>query len=389
MSPEAREKFAAFEAYKAGHSMMGIKADEVMRLLDGAIEPMLIFVFGPTGVGKSTLVTDLQRRLIERYRAEMEVDPGRFAHVTVEVPAPDAPTAFSWRGYYADILVGLEDPLVSKKIDYPMGGIRRGDDGKVVMNTGTTTGALSRAMVQALKLRRPGAVILDEAEHLLAGGSGSKFLDRLKVLRSIVNRTRIPHILVGTYELLDFMELNTTLRRRSKKVHMPRYYAESKNDQKAFNLVVQKFQDKLPCSADLLSHSDYLFERSIGCVGLLKVWLSGALSTVLREDRSVMTLDDLESTAMSPSDLCLMLDAAVKGEQQLGSNDAEALQRLRDGMQPIRAQKEAEAKEAADKAAAQAAAEANKAAGVAILKPGERGPARDPIGVPEHESAAA
>jgi hypothetical protein len=388
MSPDARAKFSEFEAYKAGHRVMGVKADEVMRLLDGAIEPLLIFVFGPTGVGKSTLVIDLQRRLIDKYRPELEANPGRFAHVTVEIPAPDGPTAFSWRGYYADILVGLEDPLVNKKIDYPMGGIRRGDDGKVIMNTGTTTAALSRAMVQALTLRNPGAVILDEAEHLLAGGGGNKFLDRLKVLRSIVNRTKVPHILVGTYELLDFMEFNTTLRRRSKKVHMPRYDAESKDDQKAFNLVVQKFQDKLPCSADLLSHSDYLFEGSIGCVGLLKVWLSGALSTVLRENRSEMTLHDLESNAMPPSDLCLMLDAAVKGEEQLG-NDAEALQRLRDALRPIQAKKEADAKRAAAEATKKAANEEKKAAGVLILKPGERAPTRDPIGVPDHESAAA
>ena len=380
MPQAAREKFEAFVSYKAGHRMMGEKADEVMRLLDGAIEPLLIFIFGPTGVGKSTLVTDLQRRLIEKYRPEMEANPGRFAYVSVEVPAPDTATAFSWRAYYADILVALEDPLINKKVNYPMGGIRRGDDGKIVMNTGTTTAALSRAMVQALKLRKPGAVILDEAEHLLEVSGGKRFLDHLKLLRSIANLTRIPHILVGTYGLLDFMDLNETLRRRSKKVHMPRYDAERKEDQRAFNLVVAKFQGKLPCSCNLLAHSDYLFEGSIGCIGLLKVWLSAAVSTVLRENRVAMTLEDLKNHALPPNDLYLMLDAAVKGEAHLTA-DPNAWEMVQAMLRPTKAKKDADARKAAHYA--------KKIVKKGNQSPGERAPARDPVGVPDYESVSA
>jgi hypothetical protein len=248
------------------------------------------------------------------------------------------------------------------------------------MNTGTTTDALSRAMVQALALRRPGAVILDEAEHLLEVSGGKKFLQHLKVIRSIANRTGIPHILVGTYELLDFMDFNATLRRRSKKVHMPRYDAESKEDQRAFNLVVSKFQDKLPCSCDLLAHSDYLFEGSIGCVGLLKVWLSGAVSAVLRENREAMTLEDLKNHALPPNDLCLILGDAVKGEAHLMA-DPNAWEMVQAMLRPTKANKDAQARKAADDAK-RIAKKGNRA-------PGERAPARDPVGVPDYESVPA
>lgn len=372
MSPEARAKFEEFGSYKAGHRILMDKADEIMRLLDGAIEPLLIFVFGPTGVGKSTLMAELQRRLIVTLMPQMEADPSVFPHVTVEVPAPDSPTPFSWRSYYADVLVALKDPLISKKVDYPMGGVRRGDDGKILLNTGTTTPALARAMEQALRVRRPGAIILDEAEHLLEVSGGRKFLEHLKVLRSIANRTRIPHILVGTYELLDFMDMNPALRRRSKKVHMPRYRADSAEDRKSFNTAVFKFQQKLPCKADLMTHNEYLYEGSLGCVGLLKVWLSSALSAVLRTNRSVMTLTDLQSSALPPDDLVLILAAALKGETQL-KGKPKALDQLREMLRLNGLPSDEDNGE-------NSAKKGNR-------KPGQRNPVRDPVGMPQYAAA--
>jgi hypothetical protein len=378
MSPEARALFLKFQEYKAGHRVLQEKADEVMRIIDGAIEAQLIFIVGPTAVGKTTLIAELERRLIQRCSLELQKDMGRLPYVTIEVPAPDSGRTFSWRSYYADALIALEDPLVSKKIDYPMGGIRRSHDGKVLLNTGTTTPALARAMTQALIMRNPGAVILDEAEHLLEVSGGAKFLDHLKVLRSIANRTMVPHILVGTYELLNFMDLNATLRRRSQKVHMPRYRADSEADQRSFNTAVFKFQKALPCASDLMAHTEHLYERSLGCVGLLKVWLSRALSAVLRENRSTLTFEDLEANALPAEDLCLILGAALKGEARFASDGAAEgtlREMLRLGVAP-----------ADDGAAAQDNAGSGKKSD---RRPGERNPVRDPVGGQNYAVAAA
>jgi hypothetical protein len=378
MSPEARVLFVKFRDYKAGHRMLQDKADEVMRLLDGAIEAQLIFIFGPTGVGKSTLIAELERRLTQRLTLELEEDVGRLPHVTIEVPPPDSGRTFSWRSYYADALIALEDPLVSKKIDYPMGGIRRGDDGKVVLNTGTTTAALARAMTQALIMRNPGAVILDEAEHLLEVSGGAKFLEHLKVLRSIANRTMIPHILVGSYELLNFMDLNTTLRRRSHKVHMPRYRADSEADQRSFNTAVFKFQKELPCASDLMANTEFLYERSLGCVGLLKVWLSRALSAVLRENRTALTFEDLEVNALPAEDLCLILGAAIKGEARF-AGDAEAVGTLREMLRLNVVPSDGEP-----------SVQNNAGSGKkGNRRPGDRNPVRDPVGAKNYDAAAA
>jgi hypothetical protein len=55
---------------------------------------------------------------------------------------------------------------------------------------------------QALRYRRPRAVLIDEAQHLFALASGRRLEDQLNVLKSLANRSNTVHVLFGTYELL-------------------------------------------------------------------------------------------------------------------------------------------------------------------------------------------
>src|SRR5260370_16895334 len=52
---------------------------------------------------------------------------------------------------------------------------------------------------------------------------------------------------------------------------------------------------------DLTNSWEYLYERSIGCVGILKDWLARALATAMRCSAPSLTLKHLENHALSVS----------------------------------------------------------------------------------------
>ena len=135
-----------------------------------------------------------------------------------------------------------------------------------------TKDALRRSFETAAKRRRPIAIFIDEAQHLAKVASGRRLLDQLDVIKSIANRTNTVHVLFGTYDLLAFRNLNGQLSRRSVDVHFPRYRAEVAEERKTFINIVHSFQKVLPLSEapDMVKVWDFLYERSLGCVGILK-----------------------------------------------------------------------------------------------------------------------
>ena len=67
------------------------------------------------------------------------------------------------------------------------------------------------AVERALAFRRPAAVLIDEAQHLAKMGSGRRLADQLDVIKSLANRTKTVHVLMGTYELLAFRNSERTI----------------------------------------------------------------------------------------------------------------------------------------------------------------------------------
>jgi hypothetical protein len=173
--------------------------------------------------------------------------------------------------------------------------------------------------------------MIDEAQHLAKIGPGRRLLDQLDVIKSIANQTQTVHVLYGTYDLLAFRNLNGQLSRRSIDVHFPRYRAECAGDRKAFISVLRSFGQQLPLSEppDLVGDWEFLFERSIGCVGVLKQWLVRALSVALRRGEGTLSRRNLESHALSVPQVDKILSEASEGEMRLRDSD-EAASRLRE-----------------------------------------------------------
>jgi len=227
--------------------------------------------------------------------------------------------SFNWRHHCRRMLMQMNEPLIDQKIHSAYFEVERDSNGQFAYSPRCLSGAQRHhAIEQALRHRRPGAVFVDEAQHLARMSSGRRLADQLDVIKSIASRTQTIHVLLGPYELLSFRNLSGQLSRRTVDLHFARYRAESKEDLRIFRNVVLTFQGQLPCDqdVDLVGIWDFLYERSLGCVGVLKDWLARSLSAAFR---SAARLDRrmLERTALSTAQCEKILAEAREGEARL------------------------------------------------------------------------
>jgi hypothetical protein len=290
-----------------------------MDVIDGSLPGSLILVLGPTGVGKTTLRCKLEQSLLEQMTAVLVADPGRLPFVSVEATVPEA-SRFRWRDYFAQFLASAREPLIERKVLL--------DQDHMSFNAAITGSQLEHSAVQLLRYRRPAAVFIDEAQHLSRVASGRRLIDQLDVIKSMANRTQTTHVLLGTYELLAFRNLSGQLSRRSVDLHFPRYRAESDEDIQIFKNVLVTFQNQFPTSEPprLLQQWEFLYERSVGCVGVLKDWLMRAAICALKSAANTVNLEHLEKTALSISQCAKILAEARDGESRLTDNEETRLQ---------------------------------------------------------------
>jgi len=318
-----------FRAYTMAHPRLLAAREALLDAIHGRAPNSLIFVLGPTGVGKTTLRAKIEQMLTMEMLPELQANPGQLPVVSVECIAPEL-GSYSWRDHFVRLLHQMNEPLIDRKLN--MESTTR--TGERVMNylpNPRAAGAeFHHAAEQAIRFRRPVAVLLDEAQHLARIGSGRRLSEQLDVIKSIANRTETVHVLFGTYELLAFRNLSAQLSRRSIDIHFPRYRADAPKDREMFLNVLRSFEQQLPLSQmpDLVHDWEYLYERSIGCVGVLKEWLVRALTGVSRRNASVLTMQDLQIHALSVSQCEKMLSETLEGEVGL-QEDVEQSNRLR------------------------------------------------------------
>ncbi len=309
-----------FRSYTVAHPRLVEARDQLIKAIRDSEPNTLVLVFGPTGVGKTTLRLKAEKTLIDEFRTESETDRERIPVVSLEAVAPESGN-FSWSDHFKRLLRQMNEPLVEHKQRLPRVAMETAE-GSFQAGPRTRIEDYRYALERALLNRRPAAVMIDEAQHLAKMASGRRLLDQLDVIKSIANLTGTVHVLLGTYDLLAFRNLGGQVSRRCVDLHFPRYWAEDRNDKEVFLNVLHSFEEKLNLSGgfDLVSHWQYLYERSIGCVGVLKQWLMKALCGVLREGRTSLALSDLERTALSGAQCETMASEAAEGETRLAGN---------------------------------------------------------------------
>jgi hypothetical protein len=340
-----------------GHLRLEQSCDAIMRTIcspgegeDLARLGTMVLVIGPARAGKTTLIVELEKRLLLRANARMLRDPNHRPFVSVSAPE-EGSGRFNWTDYYLAVLRQVNHPFVDRK------------------KRSVLVRDLREAMEEALIQHQPYVVIIDEAHHLAKAGSGQGLQDQLDHLKDLQNRTGICHVLAGTYEMRRFRTATAQLAGRGIDIHFSRYDAKKKEDREEFRSALWALQRQLPVAREPLLAQEYweaLYARSIGCIGLLKLHLNRALALALAERTETVTHEQLRATALPEGRVKEMLSEALKGEADLAESPG-ADERLLSALGLRESEVVTKSRP-------------TPSARVSGTKPGERLPGRDPTG---------
>lgn len=345
------EKKAWFKEATVTHRFLEQTDRAIMRAIREHGGFAHVLVYGPSGVGKTTMIRQITKRLNGTIASSRPAHAlpasasSSFAPVPVlvlETRPPDG-AAFNRADYYRNALVKLGEPFYERRrlidihSEQEWEKQARGRGKAAQFNEAPE---LRTAMEEAMQRHSVRAVILDEAQHLMTVGNGkqgSMLLDQLDWIKSMTNVTDIVHILIGTYDLLSFTHLNGQASRRGLPIHFPRYQLQREEDCLQFQAALLALLQKVPLQTDaetlVVEHWLYFYERCIGCIGILKDWLLRAVSAALDDEASTLTLDYLHAHALDIAQCEQMALDAIEGEQKLSYNEGrrEHLWRLLQG----------------------------------------------------------
>ncbi|HXG28615.1 MAG TPA: ATP-binding protein [Nevskiales bacterium] len=349
------------------HARMADAEDELMSILCGTPNKPITYLVGPTGVGKTRLIRICIANILKQELAAMKADPSYVPVVFVELRHPER-GIFDWVLFYRDILKALNEPMLDKKRKVELDPQTR----FLLANCTAKTPALSifrDSADSAMTHRRLQALFIDEAQHVLRVASNRGLRGQLDTIKTRASLTGVKHVLSGTYELLDGLDLSGQLSRRRNLVHIPRYFPDLADDRDAFASALDTLAADLPLKlpARFLQDLDLVFLKTLGCVGVLKDWLCDALRTALeRGDRSIGQ-SVLENRALTNRQLAMMLEEISQGESSLGGPSNDVLL------------KEMSAVKVPQPAPVESAVKQSRRRD--RRRPGTRNPVRDPVGV--------
>ena len=356
------DRLAAFKKFTVSHPKL-LETDAALeRVIREPGGSRIIFVIGPSGVGKTTLFKRISTRLATQYKDPD--DPGQIPVVAVEAPAASS-GQFSWRHFYVECLRELRDPITLRncaRLDL------FGDP--VPAKERRSEFELRFAVETALKHRKTKIVLIDEAHHISIVASGRRMKDQTEFLKSTGNMTDVTYVLFGTYDLLQLCNLNGQLANRSTLIHFPRYDARNEKDIETFQNILLTFQANLPLEVerDLEADWESLYIRSIGCVGACKLLLNKAVAAAMEESAKSLTLDHIEHVAHSLRQCEQQAKDALHGELRFVETD-DQLESLRN-LLGLTGYHDSGKNEGSKNGAKRNA------------KPGQRKPTRDKVGQP-------
>ncbi len=383
------ERYMYFKNKVIGHDRLLEVDQEVLHAIRYPTSISIILIYGPTGVGKSTLGMRIVRKLLEVENDAMLQDPGYLPVAWMNAIA--ASRSYDWREHFDRALRAAKEPLIDYKIrDSELIASKH----KQVNRADLTELALRKSFASCTHNRRMKVFILDEAQHLNRIGSGKRYIDQMDTIKSVAEETGVIHVLIGTYDLLSLTDLNGQLCRRTVQIHFSRYNNFDNDDRDAFASVLETFQLHLPLAQtpDLLRFEDFLYEKTLGCVGVLKTLLNDAYSEALRLDAKTITEEMLKACVPPTRDLIRMSSEIADGESTLAETDEQLAELKKFVNTPPSSTKKKKKKEkvetqeaSSDPAKQQESIESSVPKSKHSRKPGERNPKRDKVGKEEND----
>ncbi|MEK3976162.1 AAA family ATPase [Psychrobacillus sp. FSL K6-2684] len=360
-SKEEREKF--FDDFTVSHPKMKQVLIELKNEIYNGYHN-IIMVVGPSGVGKSRLFYATAQSIVTDMVEEIEVDKSIIPITGIELPNPDL-GKFNWKDFYYRVLTSLNEPLIDYKIDV---NNLKNKEYTLKSNNSGTAAVLRRTIENAFYYRKTKALLIDEAQHFFKinsdkRGDGEKNQRQFNSIKSLANMSNTKIVLFGTYDLNTVFNLDGQLSRRVKEIHFPRYDYTIRVDKKNFHSILLTFQRLLPVQEEpnLIAYSEYLYENSLGCAGILKDWLRRCLAGAIENDEPTITYTNLKKNALKTKKLLTLANEAISGELVFKESDSD-----KDKLRALLGTKQDDVKEKIIKK---------------VSTPGKRNPTRDDVGL--------
>ncbi len=277
---EIREKLYNFENLKFKHPIFDsfyekLKTTILYRSMDSE---QVIIGFGPTGIGKTTLLGILTQDILpDFYTILGDDDPERHSYLPIAYSPMIVPErgVFNWRVNFLMALSKIGAIRPEKVISFD----KSTDLQKMSINRNATIADLREAFISYLKNRKVQVFIFDEAQHMGIGCSGSQISRQLDVIKGIADETGTLFLLMGTYDILDVCGYNSQLRRRGVEMYFPPYMSHNPDNISTFRNIVYNFETFFteietgidPPGIDRSKKAlEQVFYRCCGCIGLLK-----------------------------------------------------------------------------------------------------------------------
>jgi energy-coupling factor transporter ATP-binding protein EcfA2 len=319
LPPELQALLDQFKAYAVWHPRLVQVQTHVLDTIWEPADVAFVVVCGPSGVGKSKLAEVLARRLNTPKQGSN--GQGTRRALLINTRPPDG-ALFHRTDFYQKGLALLGKTTIDRHITVDVTTAEHLVEKKRPRGKATAypdNPEVRDAYEEELRRLALRTVILDEAQHLIQSGDSKQPKDQLNWIKSMTTETGVLHILIGTYDLLPFCNLDGQMARRGSEFHFAPYHIENETDCQAFRNAFSSLLKQIPLRVDndgLLQRWWYFFEGSLGCIGILKEWLVRALYRALREASAEFTRTHVEKSVLPDAKWERMRADARSGEAE-------------------------------------------------------------------------